>query len=213
MSAPFNIAESHRKYLGCSLIAQALGFSQWGTRHQLWLQYTGRAEWPDISGDLRAALGEPMEEVLRHFVEKLLGRKLRRDRREYLSQDLPLIAHLDYRAERLEGESKRPVVDIKTSLGFGARHRFGEDGTDEVDDGVLLQMQGYLMLTGAETAFVAALVPGPELKIYPIKSDPEMQEMIAAGIAEFWGYVQDDIPPPPLNEEEARQHWARHQPF
>lgn len=171
MSAPIDIAAAHRERIGCSLVAQALGLSQFGTAYQLWAQYTGRAEWPDIGDDLRVALGEPMEDVLRPFVAARLGRDLRRDRREYLHPDLPLIGHVDYRAERLAGESKRPVVDMKTSLGFGARHRFGEDGSDEVDDGVLLQMQGYTMLTGAEIAYVAALVPGPELKILTIPAD------------------------------------------
>ncbi|WP_295431132.1 YqaJ viral recombinase family protein [uncultured Thiodictyon sp.] len=213
MSAPsLDIAAAHRERIGCSLIAQALGLSTWGTAYQLWEQYTGRAEWPDIGDELRVAIGEPLEPVLRPFVAARLGRELRRDRREYLHPTLPLIGHVDYRAERLDGEPKRPIVDMKTSLGFGARHRFGADGTDEVDDGVLLQMQGYLMLTGAESAFVAALVPGPELKIYPVRSDLELQEMIAAGIAEFWRHVQSDTPPDPHSELEARQRWARHQP-
>ena len=212
MSAPIDIAASHRERIGCSQIAQALGLSPYGTAYELWQQYTGLAPWPDIGGDLRVALGEPMEDVLRPFVAARLGRELRRDRREYLHPDLPLIGHVDYRAERIEGEARRPIVDMKTSLGFGARHRFGEDGTDEVDDGVLLQMQGYMLLTGAQIAYVAALVPGPELKVYTIQADPEIHVLIADGIRAFWACVQSDTPPDPHSEVEARQRWARHAP-
>jgi predicted phage-related endonuclease len=94
---------------------------------------------------------------------------------------------------------------MKTSLGFGARHRFGDDGTDEVDDGVLLQMQGYMMLTGADTSFVAALVPGPELKVFTVRADPEVHDLITDGIARFWRCVQSNTPPPPQTQGDLRR--------
>lgn len=204
-----DIAASHRTRIGCSKIAQALGISRWGTAYQLWEQYTGRAPWPDISNRLHVALGEPMEEVLRPFVAEKLGRELRRDRREYLHPDLPLIGHVDYRASALNGE-KRPVVDIKTSLGWGAKTRFGADETDEVDEDVLLQMQGYMLLTGAETAYVAALVPGPELKIFTVAADPDLYQMIADRLAEFWWHVTNDVAPDITTLADANRRWAQH---
>ena len=207
-----DIAASHRHRIGCSKIAQALGLSRFGTRLELWEHLTGRREPPDLSNDLRVALGEPMEQVLRPFAAQRLGRELRRDRREYRHPTLPLVGHVDYRAEKLAGESTRPVVDMKTSLGFGARHRFGEDGTDEVDDDVLLQMQGYCLLTGASDAFVVALTPGPELKVYTIHADRELAQMIEDGIRDFWRLVETDTPPDPASEAEARALWTAHRP-
>jgi predicted phage-related endonuclease len=207
-----SIADSHRTAIGCSKIGQALGVGRFGTRYELWMMHTGRAEPEDLSSELRVALGEPMEDVLRPFVAQRLDRDLRRDRKVYRHETLPLIAHVDYRTSKRPGEKLRPVLDMKTSLGFGARHRFGDDGSDEVDDDVMLQMQGYLMLTGAELAYVAALVPGPELKIYTIKADRELHEMICDGIADYWRLVESDTPPDPQDEYEARQRWSTHQP-
>lgn len=206
------IADSHLTAIGCSQIAQALGLSAHGTRFELWEEYTGRRVREDIGNHLRVALGTPMEDVLRPFVEAKLGRTLRRDRYEYRHPMLPLVAHLDFRASKFPGERHRPIVDTKTSLGWGAKHRFGEDGSDQVDTDVLLQLQGYCFMTGAETAYVAALVPGPELKIYTIPADRELHEMIADGIADFWRCVMTDTPPDPVNESEARQRWPGHQP-
>ena len=222
MSGPvkLDIAASHKNRIGCSSIAQALGVSRWGTPYQLWERYTGRAPWPDICGELRVALGEPMEDVLRPFIEQRLGCELRRDRKEYLHPNLPLIGHVDFRANVLaqavidalgRPALKRPVVDCKTSLGWGSRVRFGADGSDEVDFDVMLQKQGYLMLTGAEIAFVAALVPGPELKIFTILADAEIQTRIADGISEFWWHVQNDIPPPVQTPEDAFRRWPQHE--
>ena len=206
-----DIAASHANRLGCSMLAQALGVTRnFGTRYDLWAEYSGRKTREDIGNELRVALGTPMEDVLKPFVEARLGRRLRRDRHEYLHPTLPLVANLDFRAEALKGEHHRPVVDTKTSLGWGARHRFGEDGTDQVDEGVLLQMQGYTLLTGTPVAYVAALVPGPELKIYTIEADHELHEMIEDGVADFWRLVETDTPPDPETEAEARQRWPRH---
>jgi predicted phage-related endonuclease len=210
MSGPdkIDIAASHRQAIGCSKIAQALGISRFGSQFQLWEQYTNRkAPWPDIGNQLRVALGEPMEEVLQPFVEMRLGRHLRRDRKEYRHDSLPLVGHVDYRASVLDSREKRPVVDMKTSLGWGAKSRFGDDGTDEVDDDVLCQMQGYLMLTGADTAYVAALVPGPELKIYTIQRDDDLIALISERIADFWHHVQTDTPPPPATLDDAARRW------
>jgi predicted phage-related endonuclease len=202
-----DIAASHRTRLGCSKIAQALGLSRWGTAYQLWEQYTGKAPWPNIGHQLRVALGEPMETVLKPHVEERLGRQLRRDRREYLHPTMPLVGHVDYRATTAPGES-RPVVDMKTSLGWGAKNRFGGDGTDEVDDDVLLQMQGYLMLTGAQTAYVAALVPGPDLKIYLIHADLELHPLIEEGVEAFWWHVTTDTPPKLQTLEDVARRFA-----
>jgi predicted phage-related endonuclease len=206
-----DIAASHKGRLGCSQIAQALNLSQWGTAYQLWEEHTGRAQPPNIDHHLRVALGEPMEQVLKPFVEELLGRELRRDHREYLHSDVPLIGHVDYRASALNGEP-RPVVDMKTSLGWGAAGRFGNDSADDVDDGVLLQMQGYLLLTGAQTAYVAALVPGPELKIYTIQADHELHAMIVAGVSYFWHCVNTDTPPALVSLADAGRCWPQHDP-
>lgn len=201
-----DIAASHQRRLGCSNIAQAMGFSRWGTAYQLWERYTGRAAAPDISSELRVALGTPMEDVLRPFIERRLGRKLRRDRTEYLHPSLPLVGNLDFRVEAKKNEP-RPVLDTKTSLGFGAGQRFGEDGTDEVDADVLMQMQGYMMLTKAQTAYVAALVPGPELKIYTLPADPELHAMIEEGVARFWWHVQTDTAPTITTLPDANRRW------
>lgn len=214
-----DIAASHKEAIGCSKLAQVLGISRWGTPYDLWAQLTGRAPWPDLSNDLRVAIGEPMEAVMQPFVEARLGGKLRRDRKEYRHPTLPMIGHVDFRLNR-EAEAviralgaparERPILDTKTSLGFAASRRFGEDGSDELDSDVLLQMHGYMTLTGADLAYVAALVPGPELKIYSVQADHEMQDLIEEGVARFWWHVTTDTPPEASNEADARRIWSRH---
>lgn len=207
------IAASHETAIGCSQLGQLMGVSPFGTPLDLWEQYTGRQARPDIGGELRVALGTPMESVLQPFVETRIGGRLRRDRKKYRHPSLPLVGHVDFRVavdarlvmDTLQRPAKiRPVLDMKTSLGWGAKHRFGEDGTDAVDDSVLLQMHCYMMLTGAPMAIVAALVPGPEIKTYTILADADMQGLIEESVDSFWWYVRQDTPPPPRSEADAR---------
>lgn len=202
------IAESHKKYLGCSLLSQALGVSTHGTHHQLWERYTGRAPWPDIGGELRVAIGEPMEEVLRPFAEKKLNRTLIRDRREFINYTERMVGHIDFRCAQDAEHSDSPPVDMKTSLGWGSRFRF-TDEDDGVDADVFMQMQGYTLLLGESVAHVVAFVTGPELKTYAINADPEIHRFILEGVERFWWHVDNDIPPAPITLEDAKRRWPR----
>ena len=76
----------------------------------------------------------------------------------------------------------------------------------------MLQMQGYCLLTGADRAFVAALVPGPEIKVFTIHADRELFGLIEDGVRDFWKLVETDTPPDPTTEAEARQRFASHRP-
>lgn len=215
MNAVIDIAASHKKRVPSSLCAQALGVSEHGTPYQLWEVMTGRAERPDISGELRVQLGHILEPALRPLVEERIGGKLLRDHKEYIHPHLPLVGHLDFRVSRVarmvleslgKKADKAPILDMKTSLGFRAHRRFGT-APDEIESDVFCQLQAYLMLTGAPLAFVAALIPGPELRIYTIPADPEVHAMMEEGIARFWWHVQNDVPPPVTTLADASRRW------
>lgn len=203
-----NIAESHKKYLGCSMLAQALGVSKNGTPYQLWERYVGRAPWPDISNELRVAIGEPMEEVLKPFAEKRLNRTLIRDRQEFVHPDARMVGHVDFRCAQDAEHSDSPPVDMKTSLGWGSRFRF-TDEEDGVDADVFMQMQGYTLLLGESAAHIVAFVTGPELKTYAIKAEPEIHGFILEGVERFWWHVDHDIAPKPITLEDAKRRWPR----
>ena len=196
-----DIVASHKNRLGCSEIAQALGVSPWGTPLELWQQKTGRAQRPDISGDLRIKLGHRLEQVVAELYSSETGRRVARDSKGYTLPGLPLIGNID---RRIVGE--RRGLEIKTSLGaFG-----GHDWTDS-PDGIplhyLMQVHGYLLLTGWECWDVAALLAGPTLRIYTIQPDTDMHALIRAGVASFWECVENDTPPEPIDSSDANRRW------
>ena len=198
-----NIATSHINRLGCSEIAQALGVSPWGTPLELWQQKTGRARRPDISGDLRIRLGHRLEQVVAELYTAETGNRVARDSHSYTLPKLPLIGHIDRRCV-----GKRRGLEIKTSLG-----RFGGHDWTDADDGVplhyLMQVHGYLVLTGWESWDVAALLAGPALRIYTIQRDPEMADLLIEGVRRFWECVETDTPPAPIDSTDANRRWPQ----
>lgn len=196
-----DIVASHRNRLGCSEIAQALGVSPWGTPLELWEQKTGRVRRPDISDDLRIKLGHRLEQVVAELYCAETGHRVARDNRSHTLPNLPLVGNID---RRIVGAKRG--LEIKTSLGkFG-----GADWTD-ASDGIplhyLMQVNGYLLLTGWESWDVAALLAGPQLRIYTIQRDPEMERLIIDGVREFWRCVETDTPPAPVSSEDANRRW------
>lgn len=78
-------------------------------------------------------------------------------------------------------------------------HRWGESGTDEVDSTSLIQAQWYMANEKVDT-HLADVVPyfgGDDLRIYTIRRDQELIEMLLDVAGRFWrDHVMTGKPPP-----------------
>jgi putative phage-type endonuclease len=98
-------------------------------------------------------------------------------------------------AQRANGE----VVEAKTTgiVGPGAADKWGEEGTDEIPDYYLLQVQAQLMITGAARAWVPALIGGRGFVMFVVMANRDLQEVIAENSVAFWQeHVIPKIAPP-----------------
>jgi putative phage-type endonuclease len=74
---------------------------------------------------------------------------------------------------------------------------WGADGTDEIAEYYMPQVQTCMLLTGRKHWDVAALIGGSELRVFHIKADPEFHELILEITKRFWeDYVSNKTPPP-----------------
>lgn len=197
-----DIAASHRHRLGCSELAAALGVSPWKTPYGLWLEKTGRAEPPKLNGLFKVDLGHHLEALVGDLYARRFGVKVQRDSREYRHPDLPLVGHID---RRILGQ--RAGLEIKTSLGRFTSEEWGEEGTDQIPAHYLAQCLGYLWLTGWERWDVAALLAGPELRVYTIRPELDLFALLEAGIRAFWRHVEFDTPPDPTTLADTARRW------
>jgi predicted phage-related endonuclease len=63
-------------------------------------------------------------------------------------------------------------------------------------DNYYVQCVHYMMVTGCKKWYLAVLVLGKEFRVYEIERDEEEIAALAQSEAEFWGYVEQQTPPP-----------------
>ncbi len=100
----------------------------------------------------------------------------------------------------------------------GARQAqfWGESGTDEIPDEVLVQCHVGMICTQADEWGVGAYFGGADFRTYLIKADAEMAAIIENALTEFW--LQHVVPrqPPPVVDGTERTHktlaqlWKQH---
>lgn len=90
-------------------------------------------------------------------------------------------------------------VEAKTSgiTGPGTPHHWGPAGTDEIPQYYLLQVHAQLLVTGAELAYVPALIGGRGFVMYEVYRSKQICDQIATLSEQFWrDHIQADVPPP-----------------
>lgn len=197
--------------LGGSDVAGLLGLSQWATPLTIYARVVSALEGryaPDKS-DAYQSRGNIMERaVLEVYAERtgarlLPGPKLTHPGMPYVR------ASLDALAER-DGVI---VADAKT-IAASERHHFGQEGTDQVRQDILFQMNLYIGI-GQKTGHVtrpAADVPvlglnGADPVVFTVGFDAELFAMLEAAVERFWkDHVLPRRPPPvtdPLRDVDA----------
>lgn len=99
----------------------------------------------------------------------------------------------------LDGQAvnSRPV-EAKTSgiTGPGSPAEWGEPGTDQIPNYYLLQVQTQLLITGADLAYVPALIGNRGFVMYYVRPNPSLHEIILESSELFWrNHVIEQVPP------------------
>lgn len=172
--------------IGASQAAAAIGLSAWQSPVGLWAEKLGlvppQAETPSMR------IGTALEPLIAAMYTEATGVKIRRANNLRQHPNHPfMLASLDRRAGR------KPI-----ELKFSARAvGYGEPGTDEVPDDVLVQVLHQLAVIDEPEGDVALLKPGAgDVLIYPIHRTPEAEAAIVEREAIFWDHVVSRTEPP-----------------
>lgn len=186
MSARLEWLEQRRQGIGGSDCAVVMGLSKWKSSYQLYLEKRGEVS--DDQPDNEAMLwGRELEPVIRQQYANRTGRLVRADIGIIKSPEYPfMLANVDGLTE------DQRVLEIKTARTASG---WGEEGTDQVPEAYLLQVQHYMAVTGLPVADVAVLIGGSDFRIYEVPANPELHELIIEAEAEFWRRVVDGNPP------------------
>lgn len=178
--------EERRKWVGASDVAAILGLDPFMSARDAWASKVYATD--DKPSDAMK-LGNALESGVLDLAEEYLG-PLARGRRIERGRF----------AVNLDAETADNIpVDAKVSLRTDSdgMQKWGEAGTDKVPQWVTVQVHAQMMATGADHAFVAALLGGRGFVLYRIQKSNALANVIAKAVFDFWeDYVKTKTPPP-----------------
>lgn len=178
--------------IGASEAAAILGLNPYRSAGDILARKVGLVE--DDGPSEAAEVGLALEPAIADLTAKRMGRKLVSPTATFPHpKGLPLFANPDRFVEKCE--RGRPVVEIKYT---GQTEGWGEPGTDEVPDNVLVQVQAQMVCVGCTEAHVGVLKTAfgrSRLDLYRIAPNTELQKIIEDRLAEWWDrYVVQRAP-------------------
>ena len=191
---PITTAQLERRklHLGASDMASLFGLNPYRTAYDLWADKTGKLQ-DDDEPSQAMELGNAMEPVLLNHAAKALGPIRRNQFRKH--PKLPIGSNLDA-ILLATGEP----VEAKTSGLLGpARQAWGEDGSDQVPQHVIIQVHTQMLCLAPAAPIVAhvpALVGFRGLLMFHVVREERIIDAIAEMAEKFWvRNVLADIPP------------------
>lgn len=177
--------------IGASECAIILGKDGYSTPYDLWLIKTGKVD-HEVESEA-AEIGNAIEATTANLAEKRLGKKLVKPTATYKAPNGFMFANLDRQIEKAARGAD--IVECKST---GIVDGWGEPGTDEVPDRVLIQCHAQMFCAGAELAHVARLLGrfGFSFSMFEVPMRRELAEIIEEAVGTFWNdHVLKDIPP------------------
>lgn len=211
--------ERRRTGLGGSDIAAIVGLSKFATPYDVWLSKRGEAP-EDDSDKPWLYWGAVLEDVVAKEYALRTGNKVQRVNAQLIHPEYQFaLANIDRaivnpeirgNVRWIDGRlTTDRILECKTANGFAAS-LWGADGTDEIPDYYVCQVQWYMGITGARYADVAVLIGGNDYRSYTVEAHPELFADLLTEAAAFWKLVEDGIAPDPQTVADAQSRWSQH---
>lgn len=185
--------------IGGSDVAAILGLSKW--KSPLDVYNDKLEENPVEESNPSIEWGNRLEPVIRQKYADATGKTVTIPNQTFRHPDHPfMIANVD---GLLPDGS---VLEIKTAR-TGAE--WGEEGTDEIPEYYLTQVQHYMAVLGAKRCDIAVLIGASDFRIYHVDFDPEVAAMLIEEEKAFWQRVVTRNPPPPRTFSETKAAFPR----
>lgn len=177
-----------RKGIGGSDAAAIAGLNPWRSAAAVYLDKVGEVEPEELSGE-RIRVGHDLEDyVARRFAEAT-GKKVRRNNYMLHHDEYDFIlADID---REIVGENA--ILECKTTNSFAAK-----DWAEEPPLHYQIQCLHYLLVTGSDRCYIAALIGNEAFKWFVIERDEETIADLLNVEVDFWKrYVEARVCPPP----------------
>lgn len=188
--------QRRKQSLGGSDIAVILGFDERTTQYDLWLEKTKEVE--EWDGNDATEVGNVVEPVLIDYAKRSLELDRVRQSVFRAHATLPFHANLDAMVV-----GTREAIEAKSSA-WQVDEEWGEPGTDDVPDRVVVQCQWQMMVADLDVVHVVGLLVGRfggmKLRLYRVERNEELVAKLAKIGMDWWdkhviqGEEPDDLP-------------------
>ena len=180
-----------------------VGAAKYGrTPWSVWAEKTGTIE-DEYVETSRTKAGKEIEQAIARLVEDEIGAPVRR-LRDFAVRDR-MGASYDY--EVTDGVESGWLVEIKNVDQWVYRDEWEPDdhGIPQPPPHIQVQVQHQLEVSQRPGTIVAALVGGNDLQLRRILRDPEIGDALRTVTEDFWGSVEGELPPPPVEADDAQR--------
>jgi putative phage-type endonuclease len=183
--------------LGASDSAIIMGYSNYKTPYQLYLEKTGVITADDEITEAQY-WGNALEPIIiNRFAEE-----------NDVTITFPdTVYHPDYHYifANLDGwiESESAVIEVKSANSF-QRKEWDMALTDGIPTAYLIQIAKQCLITNATRGYCAVLIGGMEYKQFIYERDRVLEDLILQSDISFWHGIQNGIPPDPVNTSDCR---------
>lgn len=183
-------------YIGGSDCPAVLGVSPYRNAYDVWLEKTGRL--PEVVTTSEAIeLGNMMEAPLVDWAAKKMHIQVIQSPATIVMPCRFIAANLD---AQVVGEPEAIEAKSTGLTGGPASPNWGDEGTDQVPDHVLMQAHHQMLVSGFQIVWVPALIGGRGRVLYRIDRNADICEILEQRLTEFWSnHVLADTPPENLS--------------
>ncbi len=179
--------EERRSLITSTKAPAICGVSPWATALSVWLEMRGREEPKEATARMKWGLrAEPM---LAEAYEEATGRELD-------NPGLTLFKHpsLAWMATTVDRLAMDRIVELKT-VSWRAADKWGESGTDDCPEHVLVQVHHQMAVLGADLCDVAAYFGDGDFRIYTVRRSEALAASILAAERTFLAMLQEGKQP------------------
>lgn len=182
--------ERRKNYIGASDVAALFGLDPFRTPYDVFLEKTDKLERDRVA---TAALerGTFLESAILNWFTHATGFTITRNQfRSAKPAGIPLGSNCD----AIVNNNNCPVE--AKSQGAYATEVWGDPGTDEMPDRVILQAHAQMICTATVFCYVPVYLPYRDFQLFQVELRQEISASIIERVSSFWDdNVQKDIPP------------------
>lgn len=178
-----------KKHVGSSDMSAILGCNPYQTAYDVWLVKTGKVELEPTTESMED--GTYLEaRLLDHAEKEWQLTPLERNVHKILD-GFPIATNVD----AVVIDTNEPVEAKTTGMNTRPSAEWGEAGTDQVPDNVIIQCQVHLACLNAAICHVPAWIFGRGKFLYYVPRNEDLIDLIKTESVKFWACVERDVPP------------------